>query len=328
MPQQGALDDTSRILAVDQQLMEHAGGEGDVDLYTDVQENGHERRTAVSEDESPQSLSWVSQKDASPPAVRAQSNGITSLPFSPAPLSPRESVCVSTLNCQVTNMSGIEPHITRSSSSSVKQRRRQTEESHAHSLQAEDCRSEAAAEYQCSCLQAPHVCYTHCKDCDSLHDITCAFLTPCKIDNHRVVSDNRMREMKNWGGVPQHDESFRVSSSPSLSSSSAAMSSLALQDVVSAPISYHDCCDLTQLDPQVLCLSCSVFHTRACKGITYCQSVGHEMKQLGLCTCGSEASRNPLVLCRFCGKEYCRDCWYRDPFKCTCGEKFDQSSSV
>lgn len=311
---QDALDNTTKILAVDQQMTEHAAGEGDVDLYTDVQENGLERRTVVREDESPPSLSWVSQNNASPPAVKAQSNGITS----------REQVCVSTLNCQVTNMSGAEPHITRSSSSSVKQRRRQVEESHSHSPQARDCRSEAASDHLCSCLQSPHVCYQLCRDCNSLHDIACAFLTPCKTENHRVVfPDNLVREMKKSRAVPQHDESFRVSSSDL-----AAVSSLALQDAVTAPISYHDCCDLTQLDPQVLCFSCSVFHTGSCKGITYCQSEGHEMKQLGVCSCGSEASRDPLVLCRVCGKEYCRDCWYRDPFQCTCGERFDQSSSV
>lgn len=320
---QDALDNTTKILAADQQLMEHAGGEGDVDLYTDVQENGLERRTGVHDDESPQSLSWVSQNNASPPAVKAQSNGITSLAFSHAPSSPREQVCVSTLNCQVTNMSGTEPHITRSSSSSsVKQRRRQAEESQSHSLQAESCRSEAAVDLQCSCLQSPHVCYQHCKDCNSFHDITCAFLKPCKTENHRVVfPDNLVREMKKSRAV-QHDKSFGVASS------SAALSSLALQDAVAAPISYHDCCDLTQLDPQIFCHSCSVFHTGSCKGIAYCQSEGHEMKQLGVCSCGSEASRDPLVLCRFCGKEYCRDCWYRDPFHCICGEKFDQSSSV
>ncbi|XP_074534662.1 spermatogenesis associated 2-like [Halichoeres trimaculatus] len=321
---QGALDYTTKILAVDQQLIEHAGGEGDVDLYTDVQENGHERRTVVSEDESPHSLSWVSQNDASPPAVKAQSNGIMSVPFSPAPPSSREHVCVSTLNCQVTNMSGAEQRITRSSSSSVKQRRRQAEES-----QAEDCRSEAAAEHLCSCLQSPDVCYQLCKDSSGLHDVTCAFLKPCKTENPRMIfPDNPMREMKKSRAVPQQSESFRVGSSPGLTSSSAAMSSLALQDRVTAPISYHDCCDLAQPDPQVLCLSCSVFHSGSCKGIAYCQSEGHEMKQLGVCSCGSEASRDPLVLCRFCGKEYCRDCWYRDPFKCTCGERFDQSSSV
>lgn len=294
---QGAMDATRKLLTV-----EHAGGEGDVDLYTDVQENGHERKMAVSEAESPPSLSWASQSDA------AQSNGIT-----PSPL------CVSTLNCQVTNTPGAEPHITRSSSSSVKQRRRQSEACGA--LQEEEC----------ACLQGAQVCYQLCRDCHGLHDLGCPALQPCKTQNHRLVfPDTLLTEMKKSRAVPPppNDDSFRVSSSPSLSSSAAAMSTLALHDALTAPISYHDCCDLAQLDPQVLCRSCSVLHAASCRGITFCQSEEHDMQPLGVCSCGSKASRDPLVLCRFCGKEYCRDCWYQDPFQCTCGQRFDQSSSV
>ncbi|XP_034541704.1 spermatogenesis-associated protein 2-like protein [Notolabrus celidotus] len=330
---QVALDNTNKMLKVEQQLMEHADGEVDVDLYTDVQENGHQRRAVVTDDESPRSLSWMTPNDASPPSVKAQSNGLTSLPSSSTSLSTREHTCVSTLNCQLSKTAVPESHTARSSSSSARQRRRLAADSQSHSLQAEVCRSEAAADHTCSCLQSTHVCIQLCKDCNSLHDMSCALLDHCKGDDHHVISpDNPSEEVRRSRAVGQHDGSFRVRTSPNLSSSSsAAMSSLALRDepnTVTAPISYHDCCDLSQPDPQVLCHSCSVFHAGSCKGISYCQSEQHLLKELGMCPCGREASREPLVLCRYCGNQYCRDCWYRSPFECTCGEKFDQSTSV
>ncbi|KAM7002950.1 spermatogenesis associated 2-like [Tautogolabrus adspersus] len=325
-----ALDNTKKMLEVEQQLMEHADGDVEVDLYTDIQENGRQRRAVVDDDESPQSLAWGTQKRESPPAIKTQSNGITSLPSPSTSLSTREPVCVSTLNCQLTKTPP-ESHITRSSSTSARQRRRPAEDWQSHSLQVEVCRSETAVDHLCSCLQSPHVCLKLCRDCNSLHDISCDSLKRCNTEDHCVIFPDNPKEIGKLGALSPHTGSFRVSVSPSLTSSSAAMSSLDLRDEsksMTAPISYHDCCDLAQLDPQVLCLSCSVFHAGSCKGIHYCQNEEHEIKSLGVCSCGKKASRDPLVMCRYCGNEYCRDCWYRNPLTCNCGERFDQSSSV
>ncbi|XP_020497931.2 spermatogenesis associated 2-like [Labrus bergylta] len=319
-----ALDNTKKMLVVEQQLMVH--GDLEVDLYTDLQENGRQARAAV-DDESPQSLAWDTHNRASPPAIKTQSNGIASLPSPSTSLSTREPVCVSTLNCQLKTPP--ESHATRSSSTSARQRRRLAEDRQPHSLQVEVCRSETAAEQMCGCLQNPHVCVKLCRDCNSLHDICCDSLKHCNTERHCVsFPDNPKEEMGKLGAMSRHTG---VRASPSLTSSSAAMSSLDLREEcksMTAPISYHDCCDLAQPDPQVLCLSCSVFHTGSCRGIHYCEAEEHDTKSLGVCSCGNKASRDPLVLCRYCGNEYCRDCWYRNPLTCPCGERFDQSSCV
>lgn len=326
---QGALENTKKILEVEH-LMEHADGEVDVDLYTDVQENGRQDREVVDDDEGPRSLAWVTQNNASPPAVSTQSNGMTSLPYISNSASTREHVCISTLNYQLTNTPQSQSNITRSSSTSARQRRRLADDSQSHSLQIDVPRSEATADHQCNCLQSPHVCLKLCKDCNSLHDVECALLKYCN-NNHIVIfPDNPREEMRKSSALSPHAGSFKVSVSPNLTSSSAALSSLNLRDEsksMIAPISYHDCCDLSQLDPQVLCHSCSVFHAGSCKGIYFCENEEHDLKPLGTCSCGKEASRSPLILCRYCGNEYCRDCWYRSPLECICGKKFDQSST-
>lgn len=316
-----------------------------MDLYTDEQANGGQRATVIS-DESPRSLTWVSQSSESPATVKTHSNGVTSLSSSSTSLSTREDVHISTLNCQLTKTSPLESDTTRSTAS-MKQGKRPCEEStfdkvdsQSHSLQVEAMgifKSVAEANHFCSCLQSPHICLKLCIECNTLHNISCALLEHCIMESHCVVfPDITTEEMEESRAVSPQGGSLRVSgmsASPTLASSSAAMSSLALCDDPESiipslhPIGYHDCCDLAQLDPQVLCLSCSVFHAGSCRGIEFCQ-MHHKIKPLGVCSCGRTCSRNPLVLCRYCGNEYCRDCWYRNPVVCTCGQTFDQSSSV
>lgn len=119
-----------------------------------------------------------------------------------------------------------------------------------------------------------------------------------------------------------------AASAPLAGCGSAAASPLAVCDDASQspkPMPFHQCCDLAQLDPQVLCLTCGVFHAAACREKDLCQKT-HKCKPLGVCcSCGSTCTRKPLVLCRYCGSEYCRNCWYRNPLACTCGQTFDQS---
>ncbi|XP_042351338.1 spermatogenesis associated 2-like [Plectropomus leopardus] len=341
---QVALDNTKKALDVNQPLIEQFDGEGEVDLYTDEHVNGGQREVAV--DESPRSLTWMNQSGASPPPIKTHSNGVTSLSSSSGPLSTREHVCVSTYNCQLTKTSPLEPDTTRSFSAGVRQGRRPCEElrfdkgnSQSLSLEAEAlglCERQAEANHLCSCLQTSPLFIKLCIECNTSHDVTCVLLQQCMMENHHTVfPDNTTEEMELREVSPQAG-SLRVSgmsTSPTLTSSSAAMSSLALHDdpksiIVSLhPITYHECCDLAKPDPQVLCHSCGVFHSGSCREINFCQ-IHHSITPLGVCSCGRACSRNPLVLCRYCGNEYCSDCWYRNPVVCTCGQTFDQSSSV
>ncbi|XP_044048982.1 spermatogenesis associated 2-like [Siniperca chuatsi] len=345
---QVALDNTKKMLEVSQALMEPFG-EVEVDLYTDDQVNARHKQAVVNDAESPRSLTWVTQSSASVPAVKTHSNGVTSL--SSSSTSPSTRVCISTLNCHLNKMSP--PDVTteelldttRSSSASTRKDRRPCKESRfdeadsqSRSLQAKGlCKSEAEAHHFCSCVKSQHLCLKLCIQCNTLHCITCVLLKHCLTESHCVVFyDNTTEKMEEFRAVSPQGASLGVSgrsASPALTSSNAAMSSLALCDdpesIISSlhPITYHDCCDLAHLDPQLLCLSCSVFHSGSCRGIDFCQS-HHMVKPLGVCSCGKACSRKPLVLCRYCGNEYCRDCWYRSPVVCTCGQTFDQSSSV
>ncbi|KAK5868041.1 hypothetical protein PBY51_012488 [Eleginops maclovinus] len=332
---QVALDNTQKNLDVNQQF----DGEGEIDLYTDEHNKGGRRETVVTGDESPRPLTWMTQSSAPTPTVKTYSNGLASLSSTSPSQSAREQVCVSTLNCQLSKTSPLESDTSRSSSAGGRQGphpRFDKLDSQSRSLQLDVSgyrHREAEADHSCICLQSAQLCLRVCTECNALHDSGCTMMDLCCKQKHQVeIPDNTTKELR--APSPQ-GQSLRVSDmSASLTpSSNAAMSSLALRDEHKSisqslhRITYHDCCNLAKPDPQVLCLSCSVFHSGSCKGIKFCE-MDHEIRPLGKCSCGRKCFRNPLVLCRYCGNEYCSDCWYRNPLTCGCGQTFDESSSV
>ncbi|XP_026166916.1 spermatogenesis associated 2-like isoform X2 [Mastacembelus armatus] len=332
---QVALDNTKKILKADQLVMEPFDGEPEEDLYTDEQINGGQKEAVVNHEESLHSLTWSTQGSASHRAAKTHNNGLTSLSSSSASFPTREHICISTLNCQLTKMSDLEL----SSSASKRQGRHPCEESvfekadvesQPYSIQLEVtglCKKESDA--FCSCPQSPNTDLKLYNEYETFHDTTCALL------QHRIKEGNSMvRAHSVSEEVSSQSESLRVDDSlmRTLPSSSAAMPSVLSDEPKSIsssvqPIAYHDCCNPAKPDPNFLCVSCKVFHCYSCKELEYCK-VHHTVKQLGVCTCGRMCSRNPLVLCRYCGSEYCHDCWYKIPVTCTCGKTFDQSSSV
>lgn len=323
---QVALDNTKKALEVHKPLMKPFDGDVEEDLYTDDQVNGGQKAVVANDDEGPRSLTWGTP---SPQAAKAHSNGVTLLSSS----TTREDVCISKFKYQLTKASPLEPEATRSFSgrSACEESTFDKEDSQSLSLQEEALGLQADAYHMCGCLQSPHVSLKLCTDCNILHNITCALLNCCYKENHYVVRYDSTAGSPPAGSLGPSD----VNTSPTLTSSSAAMSSLVLHDddpksispSLHHPITYHECCDLTQLDPEVACLSCGVFHSGSCREIEFCQS-HHDIKPLGVCSCGSKCSRSPLVLCRYCANEYCRPCWYRSPVMCICGQTFDQGSSV
>lgn len=287
---QVAVDNTERTLGGKQPTMETFDGESDVDLYTDDQIPEGQREVVVHGDDASHSLGWD--------PVKTQSNGATSSP------SPLTNVKADTFESSAAN------------------RKCPGEDPPCGSLQGAargGRRSEAEAPDLCSCVQSHR--YTHS-----------ALLEECCLGGHKVLPAD---EAKDSPVAPP--QSLRVGvlheSQSSSSSSSAALSSLSLCDKpksmsrTSHPISFHDCCSLTHPDPRVVCLSCGVFHSGSCRGMEECEA-RHQVKELGLCSCGRTCSRKPLVLCRYCGNEYCNNCWYRNPVSCVCGQTFDQSSPV
>ncbi|KAM4618778.1 spermatogenesis associated 2-like isoform 2-T2 [Polymixia lowei] len=335
---QVALDNTSKMLEVNKPLKEELSGmDGELDLYT--------AEMVINDGESPRSLSWVAHSTTSPPAVVTHSNGDTS-PSSLSIPPPREPVCVSTLNYQVkTSLLG--SSTTRNLSATSKQPYEESTkvgfdraDSQSRSPAAQDlgvCKKKVSSpsdnQYFCSCVHSDSLYLRHCLNCNTLHHSICALLQNCRISGHTVAEKMREEITETRAMSPQRVQSLREggrSVSPAHVKGNADISSLDLCDPTSLtpqPIPYHDCCDTANPDPRFICVSCWVFHSGTCKGIEYCQNF-HTLKRLGVCPCGKQCSRKPLVLCRYCGKEYCNLCWYRNPVTCACGQTFDQSSSV
>lgn len=152
----------------------------------------------------------------------------------------------------------------------------------------------------CSCLRAPPLRLHRCFDCRALHDITCVKLAECSVGRHRVEE------------VPD-------------GLNGAAISPADPEPPTVRPISYH--CEAARAEPQLVCLTCHAFHGASCVQGKLCRST-HQIKRLGTCSCGKACSRTPLVLCHYCGNEFCRECWYKNPVTCSCGQTFDLSTSV
>ncbi|XP_029908982.1 spermatogenesis associated 2-like [Myripristis murdjan] len=322
-----ALDCTS---ALKESPLELSGmnGELDLDLYT---EGNSEKEVAIKDTDSPQSLSWVTLNSTLPPAMETQSNGVTS-PFSLSTSPTKDPVCVSTLNYQLTKTSPMGSGTTGHLSAATTQAGQPYEESKlafdradsqsrgltAQAMGILKSRASPPSEARCvcSCVQSDRLYGQHCITCNTFHNMTCALLKSCQSKGHSLsLSDTTGEDMKESGSL--HRGSLReggVSSSRELSQSPQ-------------PIPFHDCCDPAHPNPDFTCVSCWVFHSGACRGLEHCQTL-HEVQKLGVCSCGKRCVRNPLVLCRYCGAEYCNDCWYRRPVECACGQTFDQSSSV
>lgn len=159
----------------------------------------------------------------------------------------------------------------------------------------------------CSCLNSPEL-VIRSLECDSLHDFSCAYFRKCQT-RHSVGYVMKRPNGSTEGAAPDSPLGDDPEAPPP------------------QPISFHACCDLTRLDPRVLCHSCSVFHSSSCRDAVVCKGQ-HAVSPLGVCSCGKESSRNPTVLCRYCGRDYCKDCWYRSPVACDCGQTLDQSTPV
>lgn len=241
---------------------------------------------------------------------------------------------VSTLNCQLTKTAPLEQDVPHPGC--VKEGKLPCEESpfsqddsQPRSQQAERAalgKTVAGADI-CSCVQSPDVSLKLCNDCNALHSVSCAVLQECVGHSHYAVSpDLTDQTMEELTAVFSKGGSRRGASPPLVRCSTAASPLVSCDDLSqpAKPFPYHHCCDPAQLDPQLLCLTCEVFHSGSCREKNLCQK-NHNVKLLGLCSCGSTCTRKPMVLCRYCGQEYCRHCWYRDPLSCSCGQTFDQS---
>lgn len=362
---QVALDNTKRRLEAAGPAEDDPLELSDVDLYTDdgLEEGGQERKVMHGVGDTPRSPSWLEHSSLittfSAPAAITYSNGVSS-PSSTS-TSPREPVCVSTLNCQLTKTSppGASSSTAKSSSASASYTQqsgstyvdstrsgyeRVDSYSKVSGVQSSQKLPEISPEgyYICKCILPHNRFIQNCTDCNTSHSVTCDHLKACINKRHQVVfldeettvekRDNSMGarlrssqrgSLKEKGARSPLPNNITASSPSLLLGASEA----APGQMSSSPIPFHDCCDPAKPDPQFTCISCWVFHSGSCKGVDICQAQ-HEVFRLGVCSCGKRCTRDPLILCRYCGAEYCQVCWYRRPLACACGQTFDQSSSV
>lgn len=299
-----ALDNTLRQVDPKHSLQE-LREESEMDLYTDEQDG--EELGEMAADEAPRSLTWNPHKSANGVHRERVSKSVHHQK-SEAGLMANDFSSISTYaNSFYSN-----------ETSGVKQ------EPLAVSLEDKtDC------ELPCTCLKRKPLYLSTCTDCQTYHDVTCPNLEFCQ-KNHSVEYGEEKPEQffPRGAAVSQHKGNI----SPTLTQSSSALSSLTLQEKsesfrsLKRPLAMHDCCELTGLDPQVLCWTCQIFHHDYCNEAKSCLR-SHQAKKLGLCS-AEKCSQVASILCKYCGNECCRDCWYRTPVSCQCGETFDYSSSV
>ncbi|KAJ7997763.1 hypothetical protein DPEC_G00215500 [Dallia pectoralis] len=307
---QAALDNTKRRLETVTEK-ENVPGlsavEGDVDLYTD---HFSEKKDVGFVRDPPGSPVRVGHTNTSP-IITQDRNGLAT---------HKEYACVSTLNCQLTRT----PSSGSMRNTQINMKRDCTDADLAKSERVDlfSCPEERSASCSpkspggsrfCSCINtSPGSCVEHSAPIDNMS----THLRETSDNKESVLTEESSR------ASPWHQISGDGAASPTRSDDKRQQ-----MDVVQSrdPILFHMCCPTANPDPALACLTCRFFHTSVCKEAELCQRM-HKVKNLGACM--SACQKLPYILCRYCSAEYCKDCWYREPLDCVCGQPFDQSSSV
>lgn len=310
-------------------ILESSAMESQLDLYTaEGAELNRGQGEAGLAEESLHSPTLVECSSSKSTTAVKDNNGV---------FTPRETVCVSTLNCQLTKS-------TKPRECSEKEQARQTSnrmESLPPGLSSQmRSWSSTLPDDTCSCMKSEYGFQQHCSTCNALHTLSCAVLNQCMEDRHdrgaafqpalqehrenRGAATRRGGGGEGWGSASPpsllHDAQGQLSSLSADYSAGSPAGSFPLQ-----PIPFHECCDMAKPEPQLICKSCRVFHISSCGNVEFCQ-LKHVICKLGVCS--KRCKDPPWILCRYCGAEYCKRCWYLKPLECHCGQTFDQSSSV
>lgn len=307
-----ALDNTLRQVDVKQSLLE-LPEESDMDLYTDEQDGEELGEMAV--DEAPRSLTWIPNKSAN--GVHREANFISAHRH-------QKSEGDSTAN----DFSSIPTYGDRKETTYVSGFYNETSGVEQEPLPV-SLEEKVDHKFPCTCLKMKTLYIRMCKECQTYHDVTCPNLKFCQ-RNHSLEYVDEVPEhlFPRGAGASLHKGNI----SPTLIRSSGALSSLTLQEKsesfrsLNSPLAMHECCELSGRVPQVFCWTCQIFHIDYCNEAKNCLSC-HQAKQLGVCS-AEKCSQVSSILCKYCGNECCKECWYKNPIYCTCGQTFDFSSSV
>ncbi|KAL0968223.1 hypothetical protein UPYG_G00264000 [Umbra pygmaea] len=292
---QKALDNSMRRLETipeKENTLELSAMEGEMDLYTD-------------------DLRCLPVNFNTSPSSTRDSNGLTA---------QRDNVCVSTLHCQLTRTTSLAT----TRNTPIQKQRDFTTEDLASSHEGDSCGQSghvSPVSLGGSCVTSYSsigVCVKHGRNCNRSGVSSC-LPEKCNAARPDLMEDSDNSRASSWPRVCGDRGAF-----PPHSNTEPADDFQAGNPPLSIP--FHDCCLTAKPEPGVMCFTCRVFHTSACKEATTCLR-NHDVNKLGLCT-SPGCSKGSFVLCRYCSAEFCKDCWYREPLNCPCGQLFDQSSSV
>ncbi|XP_043119873.1 spermatogenesis associated 2-like [Puntigrus tetrazona] len=159
-----------------------------------------------------------------------------------------------------------------------------------------------------------------CYDCQLIHDHNCHFIKMCSL-KHTVRPTGKLQPPQEE--VNTHKRHKCLSSAHHQQHSQETSAS----ETTCAPMSYHEHCWKSNLTlPEVLCLTCKVFHFSGCPVRWQC-SQEHRIKIVDI-FCISCLSHELSTLCRYCGAVYCKLCCFKNTMICKCGKPFLNPTSV
>ncbi|KAG7468477.1 hypothetical protein MATL_G00143130 [Megalops atlanticus] len=308
--------------------------EGDLDLYTAEGQACNGERGA----EGPGETSIVSY-------YKENSNKFCSDSFQAAggssTATQKKGVCVSTLKYELTGTSSAGSGASRESA----EHPRGVSGLRNDSKISEDVRTglSQGQSQLCHCFNTGTLYNYKCEQCQMIHT-DCHILEKCKMAGHStcLVSDTDLHELREGkASTLQGGASFLEKttedrwsqpgkSSVSLPGAPSHFTSTSLPAGAShhqVPLTLHHCTPHPS-PPQLACLTCKIFHSLSCSQGELCQKRQHKVRKLGGCTSKRGCRNTPQFLCRYCGTEHCKDCWYRDPLNCVCGQPLPMSSEV
>ncbi|XP_062860289.1 spermatogenesis associated 2-like isoform X2 [Trichomycterus rosablanca] len=140
------------------------------------------------------------------------------------------------------------------------------------------------------CLGVDDKYYVICNTCNKYHDHLCPEKESCQKSGHDLE----------YPKEPNKQET----------------------QALSMLVHYHECCSSRQ--PDLFCLACRIVHSSNCSD-SLCK--GHEMKFLKpMCT--ECLNHEFCTLCGYCFKQYCKNCWFKNPMQCKCGKPLSMSTNV
>ncbi|XP_036400124.1 spermatogenesis associated 2-like [Megalops cyprinoides] len=189
----------------------------------------------------------------------------------------------------------------------------------------------------CHCFNTSALFNYKCEQCQMIHT-DCHILERCRMAGHStcLVSDTDPHEREGKASTTLQDGASFLEktksgkSNVSLPGASSCFTSTSLPAGAShrpEPFTLHKCAFALSALSELACHTCRVFHSLDCHDGRLCQK-RHEVNRLGGCTAKQGCRNTPQILCWYCGTECCKDCWYRDPLYCVCGQPRPISSEV